>query len=650
MCGIGGYWGPAYSRDHLDAAGQEMRRALARRGPDANDAYVDMGAGLLLVHTRLSIRDLSASGAQPMRSADGRYTIVYNGELYGTQVLRGRLERRGTVLRGHSDTEVLLETVATVGVEAAVKSVEGIFAFAVWDARERRLWLARDRVGVKPLYVARPQHGQGVAFASDLAALACAPGFSITPSPAVAESFFRLGYVPDTACVAEGVRKVQPGELWSYSAPSASPREATYHDRRGAALEGLREPIRDPRVAVDELARTLGAAVERQLVADVPVGVFLSGGIDSSAVAAAAAGLRRAPVKTFSIGFDDPRYDESASARTVAAHLGTEHFERILRPDDLLSVVEDVASAFSEPFADSSMLPTWAVCRFAREHVTVALSGDGGDELFAGYNRHVWLPRVAMAQRATPQQAAAAFRSAVASLQPEKWDRLLRWAPVRTPGLKLHKVARLLCARGERALVEEVTRTNYSAASFVAGATGALEATQALDCGDALARLTYHDFVTYLPGDILTKVDRCSMHHGLEARVPLLDESLVSLAARLTNSLKVRHGTSKWVLREVLARSVPRAMFERPKMGFAVPLGDWLRGPLRPWAEELLSLRSLQRSPVLDATAVQAVWRAFLQGEPLLEFALWSVLMWQTWSTRLMAPRALPAASSLTPL
>lgn len=646
MCGIGGYWGAHASHDELVETAGGMHRALARRGPDAHGSHLDPSTHLLLVHTRLAIRDLSPGGAQPMRSANGRYTIVYNGELYGTEVMASRLRACGTVFRGHSDTEVLLETIADVGVERALQSAEGIFAFAVWDAGERRLWLARDRVGVKPLYVARPRGGRSVAFASELSALLEAPGFSLEPDSAAAAAYFRLGYVPDTDCIAHGVRKVQPGEAWCFASPDSPPREVVYHDRRAAAQAAMQQPLHDARVATAELAKTLSHAVERQLVADVPVGVFLSGGIDSSAVAAAAVGLHRANVKTFSIGFDDPRYDESSSARAIAKHLGTEHFERILRPIDLLAVVDDVAAAFSEPFADSSMLPTWAVCRFAREHVTVALSGDGGDELFAGYNRHLWLPRMARAQRMVPQVLARTLGAILTQISPPGWDRLLSWAPVRMPGLKVHKAARLLAARGEEALMREVTRTDYTGARFVLGARDALHTTEGLGSADPVARLCFHDFVAYLPGDILTKVDRCSMHHGLEARVPLLDEALVQLAWHLPGTMKIRGGIPKWILREVLAESVPRSLTDRPKMGFAVPIGEWLRGPLRPWAEELLSARALQCSPLLDQRAVQDAWRAFLAGQPLFEFAIWSVLMWQSWRLRMSTAASRPLPSS----
>ena len=628
MCGIAGLWQSALGPDALWQVATRMQSALQHRGPDGNGAFIDPDAGLVLAHTRLSIRDLSPMGAQPMASADARFVVTYNGELYGLDSLRRELARVGHAFRGHSDTEVLVEATARYGVLGAAQRVEGIFAYAVWDKPQRRLWLVRDRFGVKPLYVASQASTHTVAFASELEALRQVPGLEVAVNPAVAAAFFELGYVPDTCCVYAGVHKVQPGEAWCFADSGARPSVHVFHDRRAVA-QGLGSPrITDAGVATTQLGQTIRRAVDKQLVSDVPVGVFLSGGVDSSVVAAAAARVRGPQTQTFCIGFDDPRFDESGSARAIASHLGTQHHQLILTPDSVVAAACAAAGAFSEPFADSSLVPTWLVCKFAREHVTVVLSGDGGDELFGGYNRHVWLPRVMQAQAVVPRPLRAVVSLAVQSLSPDTWDQVLAPLPFRTPGLKAHKLARLLVAPGAAGLMREVASTWPLASGLVRAEAWHAAAA---DLGDARETLMFHDFTTYLPGDILPKVDRTSMSLGLEARVPLLDESVVALAGRLSPDLKIRGGVSKWVLREVLAESLPRQLFERPKMGFAIPLADWLRGPLRPWAEELLSPTALHQSAIIDVDAALRAWRGLLDGLPMHEFGVWSLLMWQTW-------------------
>lgn len=630
MCGIAGLWQPDASADALDAMANRLQRSLQHRGPDGKGAWADATAGLVLVHTRLSIRDLSPLGAQPMASADGRFVITYNGELYGTERLKANLEHEGHRFRGNSDTEVLVESVARYGAVGAAQRVDGIFAFAAWDRRDRHLWLLRDRVGVKPLYVAHSIAGRAVAFGSELAPLERVFGLELTPNVEAAHAFFELGYVPDTCAILDGVTKVQPGEAWCFATAGGPPRRVTWFDRSASALLAPRERIRDVSVAKRALAAALDAAVERQLVADVPVGVFLSGGIDSSTVASSSRRVTSGGVRSFCIGFDDARYDESKSARAIADYLGTEHYELMLRPGDVVDSVRAAAAAFSEPFADSSLVPTWILCKFAREHVAVVLSGDGGDELFGGYNRHMWLPRVMTAQRLLPQWVRGRAAAGLQHLNQDAWDRVLRWAPVRMPGLKVHKLARLLKSDSAPALLREVVSTGPLASGLVRG-TASHPHRPLLDLGNARASLMFHDYTTYLPGDVLTKVDRCSMAHGLEARVPLLDEGVVALAARIHPDLKVRGGRGKWILREVLAERVPRGLFERPKMGFAIPLADWLRGPLRPWAEELLAPRALAHSPLLDSLSVRSAWEGLLAGKPMMEFGVWSLLMWQQW-------------------
>jgi asparagine synthase (glutamine-hydrolysing) len=635
MCGIAGFWD-----QRLAGAAPELRRRalamaapLGHRGPDGESAAVDPAAGVGLGHRRLAVVDLGPTGEQPMSSASGRFVIAYNGEVYNHGELRCGLEAKGVAFRGSSDTEVMLEAIEAWGLEAALRRFVGMFAFALWDRTERTLHLVRDRLGKKPLYWAR--RGPLVLFASELKALKAYPGWAPELDPAALAQYLRFGYVPSPRSIFAHVEKVPPGHVLTLT-PRAEPRAWCYWSLRDVALAGLRAPLPlDGTVAADALESLLREAVRQRMIADVPLGAFLSGGIDSSTVVALMQAESAQPVKTFSIGFRAAGYDEAPFARRVAAHLGTEHTELYLEPREAQGLIPRLAETFDEPFADSSQIPTWFVSRLARQHVTVALSGDGGDEVFAGYNRH----RTAAVLEHLAALPAPLRRAASGLLDlpgPRGWERLARLLPPARrppqPGEKAAKLALVLrdpdVAAAYRRLVtlwepRELVATPEPASviddeALTAAVPGAVE------------RLQLLDMASYLPGDILTKVDRASMAVSLEVRAPLLDHRVVEFAWRLPTALKLRRGRGKHLLRTLLARFVPPALTERPKSGFSLPLDDWLHGPLRDWAEALLAPSAL----LVDPAPVRAAWRAHLSGERNEQHRLWCILMLQAWLER----------------
>lgn len=658
MCGIAGLWNADDPRA-LDASIRAMTAALARRGPDGEGTWIDPAAGLALGHRRLSILDLSAAGAQPMISFGGRYAITYNGEVYNFRALRKELALEGLQgFRGHSDTEVMLAAIEQWGVREAAERFVGMFAFAVWDRERRELHLVRDRLGIKPLYYGRA--GRALAFASDLASFEALDGFDAEVDPEACVLYFRYGCVPGEHAIYRGVEKQRPGTILTFTARDREPRETVFWSAADVARRGLADPLpaRDEREAIDRLEDQLRTAVRDRLVADVPLGAFLSGGIDSSTVAALmqleSGGT---PVRTFSIGFEDPAYDEATDAARVAAHLGTDHTELTVTPREAMDAIPELAAVYTEPFADSSQLPTLLVSRLARRHVTVALSGDGGDELFAGYNRHVWASRLWWSMRVVPAPLRHLAARALESRPPADWDdlaasgaRVLPLLRLRTPGDKAHKLAGLLDATDFDQLYLALTSLWREPERVVARRTSgsaALRFAERLPHATPAAEMMFRDLVSYLPDDILTKVDRASMSVGLEARVPLLDHRVVALAWRLPLSLKLRGGESKWILRRVLERHVPRALFDRPKMGFGVPVGDWVRGPLRDWAESLLDERAMREDGLLDVDTVRASWQRHLEGTGVEQHRVWTVLMFQAWRRRrgALSPRAADASA-----
>lgn len=641
MCGFAGFLDLSRGQPAgaLEQQARRMNAVQAHRGPDDDGIFVDETAGIALAHRRLAIRDLSPAGAQPMVSADGRYCLVYNGEIYNAAEIAADLARAGGPgLRGHSDTEILLEAAALWGLEATLQQAIGMFALALWDRRERRLFLARDRMGIKPLYHGR--FGRTVLFGSELKALVTHPAFRAELDPESLASYFRLGYVPGPRSIYRHVQKLRPGTVLSVGMDGKEIQTA-FWSLRAVAEKGMADPLDiGDEDAIDRLESLAADAVARRMVADVPLGGFLSGGIDSSLVTALMQKASPRPIRSFTIGFEDRAFDEADHARAIASHLGTDHTEMVVRPDDARAVIPDLPDLYDEPFADASAIPTFLLSRLTRGHVTVALSGDGGDELFAGYDRY----RVAGMARLSglPACVRHALGNGLSLLPPGLVDALARPLPSRfvppMMGDKLAKLARVLQAGDDDGVYQAVRSLWADPEALVPGAREGAQSRPDPELArafpDFLSRMMYLDAIQYLPDDILVKVDRASMAVGLEARVPLIDHRLVAFAWSLPMRFKRRRGVSKWLLRQLLYRHVPRPLVERPKMGFGVPVGAWLRGPLRDWAESCLARPRLEAEGLLDAALVRQHWEEHLSGRRNWSYRLWAVLMFQCWKAR----------------
>lgn len=627
MCGIAGFWSERLGapRDLLAC----MVQRLHHRGPDSSGHWQAEHGGPLLGHARLAIVDLSVHGHQPMHCAEGRYTLCYNGEIYNHLELRQALAPQ--VWRGHSDTETLLAGITRWGVERTLQQAVGMFAIALWDAQERCLWLARDRLGEKPLYLARCNGG--IAFASELKALLPVPGINLDVDPQAVDLYLQLGTVPAPLSIYQGICKLMPGELMRLDAPGAEPSRQRYWQ---LPLDTTGIDTSEDDAALTEFERLLLQSITGQRLADVPLGTFLSGGVDSSLITALLQQCSDRPVRSFSIGFAGSEHDESAQAAAVARHLGTEHTELQVSADDALALVPRLAGIWDEPFADASQIPTLLLSRLTREHVTVALSGDAGDELFGGYNRHRaaarWWPRMQRLPLGLRRALAAVLKAPSA----RSWDRAgaaLNWLrPHSLPsamGEKVQKFAALAGATGpEDAYLGSLL--HWAQPPLRQGHQGApaLVSLPHMTLPEAMMRW---DLLGYLPDDILVKVDRAAMCHSLETRVPLLDHRIVEFALRQPLSRKIRGGQTKWMMRQLLYRRVPRELIERPKQGFSLPLDQWLRGPLRPWAEELLQPNRLEAVADLDPTPIRRCWDEHLRGQRNHAQRLWTVLMLQAW-------------------
>lgn len=643
MCGIAGILGPSASDNGLL---RKMGDRLAHRGPDGEGIWQDRDAGIGFSHRRLAIMDLSAAGHQPMQSRNGRYVLNYNGEIYNHARVRSELDRADATPEagwaGHSDTETLVEAIAAWGLEPALAKCAGMFGFAVWDRQERALHLVRDRFGEKPLYYGWV--GGNFVFASELKAIRALPNFDNPINRRAAALFARLGNVPAPHSIFEHIYKLEPGCILTGTADTlkvaldAPPVPGTklmrrYWSYRDVVLGGLADPIHDPQEAVERLSDVLGHAVREQAIADVPVGVFLSGGIDSSTIAALY--RQHSPVKTFTVGFEEAAFDEAPHARAVARHLGTDHYETCITAHQAQEVIPLLPSIYDEPFADSSQVPTFLVSKFAREQVTVALTGDGGDETFGGYNRYVAAPRLWAHAKKLPLSLRAGLVGVLGQVPPSVWNVLADWTgrDNRQPhfGGKVQKTLRTMAvARGIDDLHDSFVDEWHTQRSPMLGDEGRLPSGGLGSAAPDAVRMMYRDAISYLPDDILTKVDRAAMAVSLETRVPLLDHRVAELAARIPLAMKISGGTGKQALRKLLYRYAPPALFDRSKTGFAVPVGEWLKGPLRPWAEELLDEGRMRSEGLLDATQVRHRWKGHLEGRDSTA-AIWHVLMFQAW-------------------
>ena len=659
MCGIAGFldFRQRIPRDEMHFMAQSMADSLAHRGPDASGTWIDAHAGIALGHRRLAILDLSQRGSQPMTSDGGRYVVTLNGEIYNFRDLREELEHKHN-FRGTSDTEVMLAGFEEWGVENTLPKLNGMFAFAVWDRASRVLTLARDRIGEKPLYYA--SFGGQFLFASELKSLKRHPEFVSTVNRDALAVYLRHNYIPAPHCIYRNVYKLRPGHFLHISTHGAATPKP-YWELRSVVQRGLAEPFPgSPQDATETLDYLLRAAVRRQMVSDVPLGAFLSGGIDSSTIVALMQAQSSRPVRTFTIGFREQQYDEAPHARAVAQTLGTDHTELYVTPGDAMAVIPSLPELYDEPFADSSQIPTYLVAKLARRSVTVSLSGDGGDELFGGYHSYAAVSKLWKVAQMLPLESRRLLKRLIRAMPVRRWDSLGHiwhgWANNGNVGWgdKLHKLADVIDAQSGEDLFERFVSHRSAPDSWVIGSTefanGYWEESGASALPDLIQRMMFLDTLTYLPDDILVKLDRAAMSVALETRVPLLDRHVVEFAWRIPLSMKVREGKGKWLLRRVLAKYLPKELVDRPKAGFSIPMAAWLRGPLRSWAESLLSERRLRDDGYLDPVRVRRMWSEHLSGSRDWRFGVWDVLMFQSWldaqckSSRLAERNASPLA------
>ena len=658
MCGIAGVFGHNNSRN-LAQVVETMAASLIHRGPDDEGVWVDADANFALGHRRLSILDLSMEGHQPMLSRDGRFVMGFNGEVYNHHLIRGELDRQEQIgWRGHSDTEVILAAISAWGLERALSKFVGMFAIVLFDRAERRLHLIRDRMGEKPLYYG--WCNSAFIFGSELKALKKYPAFAGEVDRDVLALYLRHMVVPAPFTIYQGVYKLQPGYMLSldFDKVSFDPKKTLTQNNlpeNGIKLSqwwSLRETVEsgkasqfaDETEALELLETRLRESIRWQSIADVPLGTFLSGGVDSSLITALMQSESISPIRTFTIGFQEKQYSEADHASTVARHLGTEHIELCVTAKDALGVVQRLPSLYDEPFADSSQLPTFLLCAQAREYMKVALSGDAGDELFGGYNRYFWVRKIWANISWLPHSTRRLFAKVIFLFPPNCWDKVYALISRIQPssshlafaGQKLHNLAeRLVNIKSDDELFYSLISEWESPRNVVISACEPFTLFQKRndwpELPDIEHRMMYLDAMTYLPDDIMVKVDRAAMGASLETRSPYMDHRIVELAWRMPLSMKIQNNQGKWPLRKILYKYVPRELIERPKQGFGVPLADWLRGPLRDWAENLISVERLKRDGYFFPEPIHSKWQEHLTGLKNWEHSLWPILMFQQW-------------------
>lgn len=647
MCGIAGFINTSIASQELDTIAGRMVGALRHRGPDDQGVWHDSIAGLALAHRRLTILDLSTAGHQPMVSKSGRFVIVFNGEIYNHLELRAKLAEAqgGMTWQGHSDTETILACCEAWGFEKTILQLVGMFALALWDKQLRTLTLARDRLGEKPLYYG--WHRNNFMFGSELKALASHPDWRGEVDRDALSLFIQRGYVPTPLSIWVGVHKLLPGsylviprsdcDRLKEVKPIVYWSARTYVDQPDTVYEQDSQ-------AIDTLEGLLRRSLVGQMIADVPLGAFLSGGVDSSTVVALMQAEGTRPVKTFTIGYGEKDYNEAVYAAAVAKHLGTDHTELYVTPEDAIGLIPQLADIYDEPFADASQLPTSLVAALARTQVTVSLSGDGGDELFGGYNRHVLGPKLWSVLKVMPKTVREAVSAVLSNFSPASWDKANQYLRINQPmfGDKVHKLAGLLGAKSSNDIYKLLISVDANAQSVLCNSAGRLtddltwagEEMKALQSKDIRQRMMFNDLVGYMTDDILCKVDRAAMAVSLETRAPLLDHRVVEFALGLPDQMKIRDGSGKWLLRQVLYRHVPKQLIERPKQGFGVPIDSWLRGPLRQWAENLLNPARLDKEGFFNSVIVTQKWQEHVSGKKNWQYWLWNILMFQAWQEK----------------
>ncbi|HIE64818.1 MAG: asparagine synthase (glutamine-hydrolyzing) [Nitrospira sp.] len=628
MCAIAGFLDLSrrMGRGELEEISLRMVDTLVHRGPDGRGVWVDPEAGISLGHRRLAVIDLSSEGHQPMLSACGRYVVVYNGEIYNFKSLRIELERLGDRFRGHSDTEVMLASIRRWGLKEALQRFNGMFAFALWDRQERQLYLVRDRLGEKPLYYG--WSGNTFLFGSELKSLCAYPGFCGEINRDALALYYRHNYIPTPYSIYKDIYKLPPGEMLtlSFSDERFLPNPTPYWSFKEVAESGMQRPFEGTaEEAIDSLETLLMDSIKLRMESDVPLGVFLSGGIDSSTIAALMQVQSTRPVKTFTIGFYEQGYNEADRAKAIAQHLGTAHTELYVTPEEAMAIIPDLSTFYDEPFSDSSQIPTILVSKLARRHVTVSLSGDGGDELFSGYPRYFIGQRVCGKIGCIPRQ----WRGGIGRVL-----RRIGALPLLSSD-RLQRLGEIMSVEEEEKMYREMVSHVTRPTDFVLGSseppTVFSDSRAWIDSPDLIHRMMYLDTRTYLPDDILAKVDRASMGVGLEARVPMLDHRLVAFAWTLPMSLKIHRGEGKQPLRKILGKYIPRKLFEHPKMGFGVPIDVWLRGPMREWAESLLDEKRLREEGILNPESIRTKWLEHRSEKRNHHYFLWNVLMFQAW-------------------